>query len=158
MVRVTDETHPIISFQSFAKSSEADVAILRPVYLRSFQRGKPIICLSDARLATHSVDQRRLWADWLAETYREDVHHCTVATVILLDSALLRNALIALNWLTPARVPQHVVGNIDEALDQCRRLAAAHRIEVPAHTYGLIRKWIDAGRSEYAETKPRPPR
>ena len=68
MVRVTDETHPIISFQSFAKSSEADVAILRPVYLRSFQRGKPIICLSDARLATHSVDQRRLWADWLAET------------------------------------------------------------------------------------------
>jgi hypothetical protein len=158
VVRVTDETFPFISFQSFAKSGEADVAILRPVYQRSFQRGKPIICLSDPRLATHSVDQRKLWADWLAETHREDVHRCTVATVILLDSALLRNALIALNWITPAKVPQHVVANLDEALDECRKLAAAHSIDVPVHTYGLIRKWIETGRAEYAATKPRPPK
>jgi hypothetical protein len=158
VVRVTDDTFPIISFQSFAKSSAADIALLRPVYLRSFRRGKPIVCLSDARLATHSVDQRKLWADWLAETYREDVHRCTVATVILLDSALLRNALIALNWITPAKVPQHVVGNLEDALEECRKLAALHRMEVPAHAYGLIRKWIEAGRVEYADSISRTPK
>ena len=81
-----------------------------------------------------------------------------MATVILLDSALLRNALIALNWITPARVPQHVVGNLEEALEECRRLAARYRMEVPAHTYGLIRKWVEAGRAEYAEAKPRTPK
>jgi hypothetical protein len=147
VVRVTDDTHPILSFQSFGKSCEADIARLRPVYLRAFKRGRPIICLSDARLATHSVDQRKLWADWLAETNREDTHGCSVATVILLDSVLLRSALIALNWITPARVPQHVVGNLDEALDECRNLAERHRMAIPAATYGQIRLWIEAGRS-----------
>jgi hypothetical protein len=153
VVRITDDTYPIISFQSFEKSDEDDVALLRPVYQRAFKRARPIICLSDARLATHSADQRRLWADWLAETNRDDIHGCSVATVVLLDSALLRSALIALNWITPAKVPQHVVGGVDDALDECRKIAAKHNMLIPAHVYGQIRLWIDAGRAAAPATR-----
>ena len=151
MVRVTDDTLPIMSFQSFGKSTEADIAILRPVYLRAFQRGRPMICLSDARLATHSVDQRRLWADWLAETNREDRHGCSIATVILLDSAVLRSALIALNWVTPAKIAQHVVANLDEAFSECRVIAEQRNLHVPTHVWGQIRAWTEAGRTEFAQ-------
>ena len=154
VVRITDDTYPIISFQSFAKSSADDIALLRPVYQRAFKRGRPVICLSDARLATHSVDQRRLWADWLAETNRMDVEGCSVATVVLLDSPLLRSALIALNWLTPAKVPQHVVGDMEEALDECRKITARHNITVQPHVYGQIRLWMEAGRVSYAASTP----
>jgi hypothetical protein len=156
VVRITDETFPIISFQSFGKSTEADIELLRPVYARAFRRGRPIICLSDARLATHSVDQRKLWADWLAETHRMDRDGCSVATVVLLDSPLLRSALIALNWITPAKVPQHVVGTMDEAMEECRKIAARHHMNVTAHVYGQIRLWVEMGRAQHATEAPLP--
>jgi hypothetical protein len=151
VIRITDATLPIICFQSFDKSGEADVALLRPVYKRAYERGRPVICLSDARLANHSADQRRLWADWLAENNRLDVHGCAVATVIMLDSALLRSALIALNWLTPAKVPQHVVGTTDQAIDEAHAIAKRHGIHVPAHVWGQVRVWIDRGHTHRSD-------
>jgi hypothetical protein len=117
------------------------------VYLRAFKRARPIICLSDARLATHSVDQRKLWADWLAEDHPRgrarllDPRRWSCSTL-----RSLRTALIAVNWITPAKVPQHVVGSVDEALDECRKLAERHSMLLPAHVFGQIRLWIEAGR------------
>jgi hypothetical protein len=49
------------------------------------------------------------------------------------------------------------VGNLDEALEECRKLAERHHIALPTHTPGQIRKWIEAGRAAYAADKqPRP--
>jgi hypothetical protein len=63
--------------------------------------------------------------------------------------------LVALNWLTPAKIPQVVVGTLDEALHECRVLAEKHRLQVPAHALGQVRAFIEAGRSEYA-ARPTP--
>jgi hypothetical protein len=156
MVRITDETLPIICLQSLGKSTEADIAQLRPVYQRAFKRGVPMIGLSDARLAAHSSDQRKLWAALLAENNRTDVHGCSIATVVMLDSALLRSALIAINWITPAKTPQHVVGSVEEAISECRALTARHNLFVPAHVWGHIRTWLDAGHVAYREGKSLP--
>jgi hypothetical protein len=156
MVRITDETRPIICLQSFGKSTEEDIARLRPVYQRAFKLGVPIVGLSDARLADHSADQRKLWATLLAENNRTDVHGCSIATVVMLDSPLLRSALIALNWLTPAKTPQHVVGTVEDAITECRALTAKHNMFVPAHAWGHLRLWLDEGHAAYVARKALP--
>jgi hypothetical protein len=144
VVRITDETLPILCFQSYGRSSQADVDIVRPYYQRAIRRGK-FIALSDARFANHEADQRRLWAGWLAELIRMDQPCHSVATVIMLDSPLLRGALIALNWITPSRAPQHIVANADEAVEECRLLCASHALAVPPHVWGRVRLWLEAG-------------
>jgi hypothetical protein len=141
VVRITDETLPILCFQTYGRSSKADIDLIRPYYERAIRRGK-FIALSDARFANHEADQRRLWADWLAELNRMDVASHSVATVLLLDSVLLRGALVALNWITPPKAPQHVVGSDREAVDECRVLVDAHQLAVPAHAWGQVRLWL----------------
>jgi hypothetical protein len=76
---------------------------------------------------------------------RVDVHGCSIATVVMLDSAILRSALVALNWLTPARAPQHVVGTPDEALEECRSIVRKHDLNVPVHVWGHVRQWLAEG-------------
>jgi hypothetical protein len=144
VVRITDETLPILCFQSYGRSTQADVDFVRPYYERAIRRGK-FIALSDARFAAHEADQRRLWAGWLAELIRLDQPGHSIATVIMLDSPLLRGALIALNWITPSRAPQHVVANDAEAIEECRLICAKHALEVPAHVWGRVRLWLDEG-------------
>jgi hypothetical protein len=141
VVRITDETFPILCFQNWGKSTKADIDFIRPFYERSLRRGK-IIALSDARYANHDAEQRKLWANWLAEVIRIDVHAHSVATVVLLDSVLLRGALVALNWITPPRAPQHVVGSDEDALEECRVLVDKHGLHVPAHVWGQVRLWL----------------
>ncbi len=148
-VRVTDETYPVICFQSFGASNEQDVAGIRDVYLRAYRLGRPILCFSDARLASHTADQRRLWADWTAESMEADVLKTTKASVILLDSALLRGALTALNWITPPEVPQHVCGATEEAVRRAREVAQREGIDVSERAFTQVHYWIELGRKQH---------
>ncbi len=146
MVRITDETLPIICFQSYGKSTQAEVEAVKPIYLRALRAGKRFISLADARFANHAADQRRLWADWQAEFIKADLHHCQLATVVVLDSTLLRGALLALNWIAPAKRPQHVVADEPEAVEECRLLAERHGLDVPSFAWAKIRLWLEESR------------
>ncbi len=146
MIRVTDDTLPVICLQSFGESNFAEIAQIRPIYERAYAAGKPVICISDARFASHSAEQRKLWAEWTAETIEADKKQCVLATVVMLDNPLLRGALTALNWLTPPQVPQAVVGDVTGALEAAREIAERHGVEVPAHVWGHARFWLDSGR------------
>ena len=145
MVRITDKTLPVICFQSWGKSTEADFEILRPVYRRAFADTKPVLFVSDARYADHSAGQRRLWASWLEESTRTDVQRRGIGSVLMLDSALLRGALTALNWLTPPNVPQYVTGSEEEAVEKARGVAAANRLDVQPLIWGQVRLWLEEG-------------
>jgi hypothetical protein len=144
VVRITDETLPILCFQCYGKSTQADIDFVRPYYQRAVRSGK-FIGLSDARYGSNDADQRRMWARWLAEFNQIDAHGRCVATVLMLDSPILRGALIALNWITPSRAPQRVVGSNEEALEECRLLATRHGLDTPAHLWGHVRLWLDEG-------------
>jgi hypothetical protein len=149
VVRITDETLPILCFQCYGKSTPADIAIVRPYYQRAIRSGR-FIALSDARYASNDADQRRMWAGWLAEFNAMDADlHC-VATVLMLDSPILRGALIALNWITPSKAPQRVVGSHDEAIDECRLLCSPHGLDVAAPTWGRVRLWLNDGNEHRA--------
>src|SRR5687768_16239447 len=62
VVRVTDETFPIICFQSYGVTTEAQLEAVKPIYDRLYKRNEPFISVSDARLADHSAQQLKLWA------------------------------------------------------------------------------------------------
>lgn len=145
MVRVTDETWPIICFQSYGVTTEAQLAAVRPVYERIYRRKAPFLTVSDARFADHSAAQRKLWADWLAEQIRLDVHEGARGTVVILDSVLLRGALVALNWITPPKVPQEVAADRHEAVEQARKLAARANMHVPERVWPQALAWLAVG-------------
>ena len=141
MVRITVEALPILCFQCYGKSTKADIDMIRPYYERAIRSGK-FIALSDARYASNDADQRRMWAGWLAEFNELDAQRRCIATVLMLDSALLRGALIALNWITPSQAPQHVVGPDAEALEECRSIVQKQALEVAASAWGKINLWL----------------
>jgi hypothetical protein len=145
VVRVTDETMPIICFQSYGMTSEAELAALRPTYDRIYQRNAPFITVSDARFADHSASQRKMWGTWLAQEMRLDAGNNARGTVVILDSALLRGALVALNWIAPPKVPQNVAGDFADAVTQARAVAERCNMYVPESTWSKVHVWLAQG-------------
>jgi hypothetical protein len=117
---------------------------VRPIYDAAFKRGQSILCISDARLASHDASCRKLYSDWSDHCFRVDPGH-TKATILLLDSALLRGALTALNWVVPPKIPQTVVADGLEAVEAGRTLAEKFAVDVPGQTWGRIRLWLEQG-------------
>ena len=145
MVRVTDETMPIICFQSYGLTTEAQLAEVRPIYDRIYKRNAPFITVSDARFADHSAAQRKLWASWLAGEMRRDVHNGAKGTVVILDSGLLRGALVALNWIAPPKVRQEVASDAGEAVVQARGIAEQCNLRVSESIWVKVHAWLSLG-------------
>jgi hypothetical protein len=145
VVRVTDETMPIICFQSYGITTEAHLAQIRPIYDRVYQRAAPFITVSDARFADHSAAQRKLWAAWLAGEMERAGANNARGTVVILDSTLLRGALIALNWIAPPKVPQDVAADWDEAILQARAAARRSYMNVPESVWAKVHLWLSQG-------------
>jgi hypothetical protein len=149
VLRVMSETFPIMCLQSIGKVTLADIDLVRPIYDAAFMRGQSIICVSDARLASHDAACRKIYADWSDHCFRVDPGH-TKSTILLLDSALLRGALTALNWLVPPKIPQSIVADALEAVETGRQHVERHGMSVPGHTWGRIRLWLEQG---YAQAR-----
>jgi hypothetical protein len=147
VIRVSDESYPIICLQSFGRLTRAQLDEVKPIYFRAYERKAPLLFVSDARLADHGAEQRRLWAEWSEESARADQHKCVKGTVLLLDSPLLRGALTALYWLSPPVVPVHVVRDELAAVEMARGLVESLGMRVPSNAWGHIRYWLDRGRA-----------
>jgi hypothetical protein len=145
VVRVTDETFPIICFQSYGTTTEAQLDAVKPIYDRLYKRNEPFISVSDARFADHSAQQRKLWATWLENGMRQDANNNARGTVVILDSVLLRGALVALNWVTPPKVPQEVAADWNEAVAQARALAQRFGMYVPQQVWAQVLMWLSQG-------------
>lgn len=136
---------PIICFQSHGVTTEAELAALRPTYDRIYQRRMPFITVSDARFADHSASQRKMWGAWLTREMQLDADNNARGSVVILDSALLRGALVALNWIAPPKIPQDVAGSFGEAVTQARAMAERFRLHVPETTWERVLGWLSQG-------------
>jgi hypothetical protein len=150
VIRVSDESFPLICLQSFGRLTQAELDAVKPIYFRAYARGEPLLFVSDVRLASHEADQRKLWAQWSDESARADVKKCVKGTVLLLDSALLRGALTALNWISPPVVPVHVEGDPVSGIEKARSLVESLGMTVPTNAWGHLRHWLEKGRSSRA--------
>jgi hypothetical protein len=144
VIRVLSETFPIMCLQSIGRVTLDDIHHVRPIYDAAYKRGVPLLCISDARLASHDAACRKIYADWSDHCLRTH-HGYTKGTVILLDSALLRGALTAMNWVVPPKIPQHIVADALEAIETARQVGENEGIEVPGATWGRIRLWLEQG-------------
>ena len=144
MLRATDATYPIICLQSVGACTAAEIDEVHRVYLRAFHQSSRLICISDARLASHDVQQRRLLAEW-SERITPMGKHRVVATIVVLDSMLLRGALTAFNWLSPPVIPQRVAADLAGAIELGQQLAAEAGIEVDPNRWGHVRLWLEMG-------------
>jgi hypothetical protein len=144
VLRVTDATYPVLCLQSVGRITRPEIDAVHPAYVSAYARRRPLIAVTDARLAVHDAAQRKLLAEWSAQTYELD-KGCTLASIVMLDNPLLRGALVALNWLAPPPIKQHAVADSRAVLETGRAIAAAHGLEVPTETWMRVRAWIDEG-------------
>jgi hypothetical protein len=147
VLRVTDATYPLICLQSVGRSTRQDVDAVHPVYVRAYARRQPIVAISDCRLANFDAQQRRLLGEWTKEALALD-KGCTLATIILLDSPLLRGALTALNWIAPPTVQQIAASDAPSALDAARHVAQKHGLAVHERTWIEARRWVESSHRE----------
>jgi hypothetical protein len=144
MIRATDSTLPILCLQTAGRVTREEIDKVRPIYEKAYARGLSFICINDARLARHDAHQRALWAEWTAYSAKHDPG-LTKATIMLLNSAILRGALIAVNWLSPHKIPQSVCADAAEAVEVARKHAQRSGMVVKPEIWGEIRVWFDEG-------------
>jgi hypothetical protein len=143
MVRATDATWPFVCMQSKGRVTKEELTAIRPLFDRVFARPDKQIIVSDARFAAHDAAQRKLWSDWSNE-HMDIATRTTAATIVVLDSVILRGALTALNWITPPRVPQHITASPQEAAQVARKAATEHGLSFRAEVVEDIITWLSA--------------
>lgn len=131
--------------QSKGRVTKDELAAIRPLFDRVFARPEKQIIVSDARFAAHDAAQRKLWSDWSNE-HMDIATRTTAATIVVLDSVILRGALTALNWITPPRVPQHITASPQEAAQMARTAATTHALPFRAEVLDEIVAWFAATR------------
>jgi hypothetical protein len=144
MVRLTDQFFPIVAFQPLGDCGPDEVDQAENGYREAFRRHTKFISISDARRSANHAPQRKLWAD-LTQRLHGLAERWTVATVIILDSAALRAALTAVNWIAKPPIPQVVVKNPEEAIEAAHQLAMQHQIALPQRIEGEVLKWLAEG-------------
>ena len=144
VLRISDHTFPIVCLQCVGRATQSDIDAVHPVYVRAYARREPLIAISDARLATHDANQRRLFAEWSKVTFELD-RGCTLVTIVILDNPLLRGALIAMNWLTPPAIPQTAAADTAGAVEAAQQVARARGLTVPPETWRDVSWWLESG-------------
>lgn len=144
MIRALDKTFPIVCVQSVGRSTKEEVAEAGRVYVQAYARRRRVICIADARLANHDAAQRKLWSDLVVTTSPHEGGMCA-ASIVMLDSPLLRGALTALDWLVPPKIPQFVAAHAAGAVETAREVARKDGIIVPEVIWGQVRLWLEDG-------------
>lgn len=93
-----------------------------------------VYCDPDAQVV--SARQRKRVSQWY-EHRKDVVRAINVGTAVVIESALVRGAVTALNWLIEPISVQRNVASVREGIDYCiARLEEAH-IEVPPEVFAL---------------------
>jgi hypothetical protein len=98
----------------------------RKLLLQHAASGRRMLSICDATLATKPTpEMRRFWADF-SNASTQTMKDATLATFIVVNSPLLRGAITAIGWLSPALRDLESFSTIDEAVrDGAARLARA---------------------------------
>jgi hypothetical protein len=144
VLRATDATLPIICLQSSGSITREDIQRVMPLYDRAYARRQPFIAINDVRLANFDAQQRKLWGEWTAHSAKHDPG-ATKATIMIMESPLMRGALTALNWIAMHKIPQHAVADALEAIELGKRYVEKEGLHVKPETWGQVRYWIDQG-------------
>jgi len=78
--------------------------------------GRRVVTINDATWAQKpSPEMRRFWAE-MADRSSESMKAATLATFLVVNSPLLRGAITAIGWLTPALRDLESYASVDDAI------------------------------------------
>jgi hypothetical protein len=102
------------------------VAANKKILLQHAAAGRRLVSICDATLATKPTpEMRRFWADFSNST-TQTMKDATLATFLVVNSPLLRGAITAIGWLSPALRDLESFSTIDDAVREgASRLARA---------------------------------
>jgi hypothetical protein len=89
-------------------------------------QGRRILSIADATMAVKPTpDMRRFWAE-LSDRSTPTMKEATLATFLVVNSALIRGAITAISWMSPSLRDLESFGTVDEAIREAfQRLARA---------------------------------
>jgi hypothetical protein len=113
--------------------------VASPIFARALSEGKPAFYIVDARgMQSPPATVRRYWADSI-ERNRAQLSQM-LGTIVVVDNAILRGALTAINWLTGRGNAISYVTTFTEAVVEGNRLLSAgghSLVELNATDYNL---------------------
>lgn len=138
-----DDTHLPLLITTFRGNIELDTAkwhhqatsaVLE--YRRSHRL--PVVYITDSR-AMHvpSATVRKYWADIMNEN--EAIMNAMLGNFVVLDSAIMRGALTAIEWLTTSTRRIRYVASLEEAVAEGNRCLAEHGFEPVRFEVGAYR-------------------
>lgn len=88
----------------------------KKIFVSQAALGRRVVSISDATYARKpSPEMRRFWAE-TSNNAGDSMKQASLATFIVVNSALLRGAITAIGWLSPALRDLESFANIDDAV------------------------------------------
>jgi len=98
--------------------------------------GRRVVTINDATWAQKpSPEMRRFWAG-MAEQSSESMKGATLATFLVVNSPILRGAITAIGWLTPALRDLESYSSVDDAIRE--GVARLQRADLPTPQLGGV--------------------
>ena len=95
-----------------------------------------LLVYCDERANVMSARQRRRVSEWYREC-AEQVRRINVGTAVVIESALVRGAMTAMNWLIEPVAQQRNVASLHEGIEYCIKSLEAAKIKVPDEVLAL---------------------
>jgi len=103
----------------------------KKITLSQAAHGRRLISISDATAASKpSPEMRRFWAD-LSNNSSESMKNATLGTFIVIDNAVLRGAITAIGWLSPALRDLESFSTVDDAIREAMARLIKARLPLP---------------------------
>ncbi len=112
---VDDSRRPILVVRFEGLVSDAEFETYLGDMEAQLKPGERVCTILDARVAGRAPPrQRKMQADWLARNAAR-LRQCSVGSVFVITSPLVRGVLTAILWLQPMPVAHAVVATMEEA-------------------------------------------
>lgn len=136
-ITLDDSLFPLVIQRMHGAVSDADLEHMMSWHDR-FQTIAPsryalIVHAEVAHRALNAVHRKRV-AEWQARNV-ERTRRTTVCTAVILESAVQRGAMTALNWIAPPPTPQKAVSTMREAVEWCIAMLEEDGVSVPSSVH-----------------------
>lgn len=127
-IQLHTDLWPIVRCILQGELTDADYEELFQSFERLWQRREQFFLIIDIRQSANSTPRRRqLIGDWMKEN-RALIQRYSLGSAVIVDSAILRGALTAINWIAQPETPSDYVRNWEEAAKKALLALEKHQL------------------------------
>jgi hypothetical protein len=137
-INIDSSRFPLV-VQRFSRDvTDEDVEAMIQKFELMFHGGRryALLVYCDADANVMSARQRRRVSDWYREC-ADQVRRINVGTAVVIESALVRGAMTAFNWLVEPVAQQRNVPSLRAGIEYCITSLESAQVPVPLEVLGL---------------------